>query len=116
MKVYYARPISLYGTKQEERDKDTLAALGFEIIDPNKAELVERYKTEGMKVYLELVHQADLVAFRAFPDGSIGAGVMKEIREAEERDMPVIELPTILSNRVLSVNDTREYLKLMGHR
>lgn len=46
MKVYYARPISIYNTKQDERDIQLLEAIGFEVNNPNKAELVERYKTE----------------------------------------------------------------------
>ena len=116
MKVYYARPISLYNTKQDERDIQQLEAMGFEVNNPNKAELVERYKTEGMEVYLQLARESDLVAFRAFQDGSIGAGVFKEVVEAIANGKPVIELPTITSKRVLSVDDTREYLKLLGHR
>jgi hypothetical protein len=116
MKVYYARPISLYNTKQDERDIQFLEALGFEVNNPNKAELVERYKTEGMEVYLQLARESDVVAFRAFQDGKIGAGVYKEVQEAYQAGKLVIELPTITSSRVLSVEDTREYLKLLGHR
>jgi hypothetical protein len=116
MKIYYARPISLYGTKQDERDLKFLEAMGFEVNNPNKAELVERYKTEGMEVYFQLVRDSDALAFRAFPDGKLGAGVYKEILVAQESGKLVIELPTITSARVLSVEDTREYLKLLGTR
>jgi hypothetical protein len=116
MKVYYARPISLYNTKQDERDIQLLEEMGFEVNNPNKAELVERYKTEGMEVYLQLARESDVIAFRAFQDGKIGAGVYKELQEALRVGKIVIELPTITSGRVLSVDDTREYLKLLGHR
>jgi hypothetical protein len=116
MIVYYARPISLYNTAQDQRDLELLTSLGFELNNPNKAELVERYKTEGMEVYLQLVRNSDILAFRAFPDGKIGAGVMKEIEEAQKHGKAIIELATITSGRVLSVEDTRSYLKYLGHR
>lgn len=116
MKVYYARPISIYNTMQDERDIRMLELMGFEVNNPNKAELSERYKTEGIEAYLKLVRDSDIVAFRAFQDGSIGAGVYKEINEAMAHNKPVIELPTITSKRILSVEDTREYLRLIGFR
>lgn len=116
MKIYYARPLTIYGTKQEQRDLELLKALGFEVNDPNKAELQERYKTEGMEVFLQLARESDAVAFRAFPDGKIGAGVCGEIDEALENGKPVFELPTFTEARRLSVTATREYLSLLGQR
>lgn len=116
MKIYYARPISLYNTKQEERDLLLLTQLSFEVVNPNKQELQTRYQQEGMDVFLSAVKDCDFIAFRSFPDGKISAGVKKEIDQAIELGKPVIELPTITSSRVLSVDDTREYLKLLGHR
>lgn len=116
MKIYYARPISLYNTKQEERDFLLLTQLGLNIVNPNKQELQLKYQTEGMDVFTAAVKDCDALAFRSFLDGKISAGVMKEINTAIELGKPVIELPTITSKRVLSVDDTREYLKLSGHR
>lgn len=116
MKIYYARPINLYNTPQDQRDIETMKSLGFEILNPNKEHLQERYKTEGMEAFLKAVDECDCLAFRSFPDLTISAGVKKEIDKAIEMGKSVIELPTITSNRVLSVDDTREYLKLLGHR
>jgi hypothetical protein len=116
MKIYYARPISLYNTAQDKRDIELMESLGFEVINPNKEALQERYKAEGMSVFLEAVKDCDSLAFRAFPDGMLGAGVMKEIQQAEELNKPVIELPTSTSKRILSVEDTRSYLSYSGHR
>lgn len=116
MKIYYARPINLYDTAQDKRDIDLMIKLGFKVVNPNKQELKERYKKEGMDVFLQAVIDCDCLAFRSFPDLSISAGVKKEIDKAIELEKPVIELPTILSSRVLSVEDTREYLKLIGSR
>jgi hypothetical protein len=116
MKIYYARPISLYNSAQDKRDIELMQSLGFEVINPNKEALQERYKVEGMNVFLEAVNECDGVAFRAFPDGKIGAGVYKEIQKAVELNKQVIELPTITSSRILSVEDTRAYLTYGGHR
>lgn len=116
MKIYYARPISLYNTKQEDRDLQLLNQLNFDVVNPNKEELQQRYKTEGMDVFVSAVKDCDALAFRSFQDGKISAGVKKEIDAAVENGKPVIELPTITSNRILSVDDTREYLKLLGSR
>lgn len=116
MKVYYARPISLYNTPQDERNVKLLESLGFEVNNPDKAELVERYKTEGMEVYFKLVRESDAVAFAAFVDGKIGAGVMGELQVAIDAGKPVIEIPTFLPSRVLTVDETRTYLRYLGKR
>lgn len=116
MKIYYARPISLYNTVQEQRDLELLTFLFLDVLNPNKEELKRRYDIEGMEVFTQAVSDCDALAFRSFPDGKISAGVKKEIDKAIELNKPVIELPSITSNRILSVDDTREYLKLLGHR
>jgi hypothetical protein len=74
------------------------------------------YKIEGMNVFLQAVTDCDALAFRSFPNGEISAGVAKEINKAYELGKLVIELPSITSKRILSVDDTREYLKLLGNR
>lgn len=113
-KIYYARPINLYGTNQDKRDIELIESIGFELVNPNKEELQKRYSKEGMDVFLAVITECDGLAFRAFPDGKISAGVQKEILKALELKKIVFELPTITSHRVLSVDDTREYLKLLG--
>jgi hypothetical protein len=117
MKIYYARPISLYNTKQDQRDLEMLDAISdWIVVNPNKEELQDRYKKEGMDVFLQAMNDCDGLVFRSFQDGKISAGVKKEIDKAIELGMFVFELPTITSTRVLSVDDTREYLKLLGNR
>ena len=116
MKVYFARPIFLFKTPQDKRDLELLSRLGFDSVNPDKEELQRRYPSEGMKVFIDAVSDCDALAFRANPDMSITSGVKKEIDKAIELGLPVFELPTILEKRVLSVEDTREYLKLVGHR
>jgi hypothetical protein len=116
MKIYFARPINLYKTPQDERDLQLLTQLGFDIVNPDKAELAKRYQEEGMDVFLQAVKDCDMVAFRACPDLKITAGVYKEIMQAVELKKPVIELPTLISTRVMSVEDTRAYLTYIGNR
>jgi len=116
MKIYYARPISLYKTKQDERDIKLLEDLFTVVVNPDKEELSLRYAKEGMDVFIEAVKDCDALAFRSFPDGKISAGVKKEIDTALLLNKPVIELPTITETRVLSVNDTRSYLTYLGYR
>lgn len=112
MKAYYARPISLYGTKQEERDMAIIRDFGFEPIDVKKA----NYRDQGMAVFEPMVKEAKALFFRSFPDLSIGAGVAKEIQWAHECAIPVAELPHVFSRRILSVDETRRMLEYLGAR
>lgn len=116
MNVYYAHPISIYDTHQELRDIALLNALGFDVVNPNQAEHDAGYKSYGMAYFTGIVCECDALAFRAFPDGSIPAGVLNEIRVAQEHGKPVFELPSAVSRRGLSVEATREALKECGCR
>lgn len=111
IKVYFARPISQYGNLQDQRDLQLLEDLNFKVVNPNKECLEGEYKARGMDTYLDLVVECDLVVFRAFVNGKISAGVWKEINCG----VPIMELPTLM-HRELSVDDTREYLKLLSQR
>lgn len=116
MTIYYARPISLYGTPQDQRDIATLESLGLVVVDPKGPEHQEAYAARGMDYFREMVDGCDAIAFRAFADGTVGAGVAAEIERAQEAGKPVIELPTALLRRVRSVEETREFLRECGHR
>ena len=140
LKVYYAHPLTLYGTKQEERDVKMLEQMGFEVINPGSPEFQQQTidaKAEAAKgirafappgffsdVVMEFcraqVDQCDGVAFRAFVDGTIPAGVHSEILQASRRVVPgpgfVIELPRQIEFRGLSVDQTRAVLAEMGQR
>ena len=125
MKVYYGHCQAIYGSKQDERDVETLRALGFEVVNPSAEEHVQMAKnmkcagisSEKVMGYFEsLVDGCDAVAFRALPDGAVPAGVAKEIERAASKGKPVIELPSCISRRVLTVEQTREYLREIGQR
>jgi hypothetical protein len=118
LKCYYAHSIHLYGKPQEARDVALIKALGFKVVNPNDKIHQDAYPDGGMDYFVDLVRTCDICAFRAYPDGSIPAGVHKEVLAADDIDMPmpVFELPWGLYRRGLSVNDTREWLHELGER
>ena len=117
-RAYYARPISVDGTKQEGRDLDLIVDLGFAPYPTGKAkqEILAEYRQTGIDVFRLAVKSCAALFFRAFPDGSIGAGVAKEIACAQEAGIPVIEIPRQIERRTLSVEDTRAMLVELGQR
>ncbi len=115
MKIYYAHPLSLFNTPTEKRDVKTLESLGLEVVNPNHPDHQAGYEQHGMEYFRAIVAGCDAVAFRAFPEGSIGAGVHKEITEFAETK-PVIELPCGVARRGLTVEETREHLGDCGQR
>lgn len=120
MLVYYAHPISTYNTVREESDISLLTKLGFSVYNPNNSEASEGYQREGMSYFTHIIkEECQALAFRSFSDGKIPAGVYTEVTIAYYLNIPVIELPTIISvdSRSLSVEETRERLnQLMPER
>lgn len=116
MKIYYAHSISLYNTPQEERDVLALRMLGFSVLNPNAPQHDAGYKAQGMAYFDTLLDECDGLAFRAHPGGAIPAGVAKEISFMKLRGKPIFELPTFVGRQLLSVDDTRDFLKEIGHR
>ena len=120
LKIYYAHCLAIYNTPQEKRDIETLKKLGFEVVNPNEKihqENAQKIKAENpdrvMNYFYRLVGECDAIAFRALPDGAIPAGVGGEIKNL---GIPVIELPSGIKRRVLTVEQTREYLEEVGQR
>jgi len=114
LKCYYAHCTSIYNTKQETRDINTLKKLGFKVINPNSSDSDKKYKTVGMAYFLRLIESCDILAFRAALSFEIPAGISKEIEHAKNINLPVIELPTRTLSRSMSVEATREYLVESG--
>jgi hypothetical protein len=117
-KAYYARPISIDGTPQAERDMEIIRSLGYEPwpVGDEKKDVLLAYKRIGMDAFLPYVVQSDALFFRAFPDGSIGAGVAQEIAWAFDGRIPVMEFPQKINRRTLSVDETRDMLSELGAR
>ena len=143
LKAYYAHCLALYHTPQEDRDIELLENCGFIVINPSSADIEAQCKaieaawhsplrsidkrftniTSRGEAVMELVFRplltptaVDVVVFRSLPDGRIPAGVAKEITWAEEVGIPILELPSNRSSRLMTVEQTREYLKEIGQR
>lgn len=125
-KIYYAHFMSIYDTKQEERDIKILKTLfpDADIINPNSTETQEECKRiqsetgsgeSVMDYFKSIVDSCHILAFRGCVNGKIGAGVYKEIRQAQELGLPIIELPSFI-DREMSVESTRQMLKELGTR
>ena len=114
MKIYLAHPVTDYGTK---RQADAIAYIregGFEVENPDQPHHQRGYEERGMDYFKEVVAACDGLVFLRFPDGSVGAGVGREIWWALKANKNVWELfggrlywcadkPT----PVLSVDETR---------
>ena len=116
MRAYYARPINLYGTDTDRRALALIASLGWSVSDPNMPETQQEYETRGMEVFKELIEGADILVFRSAVDFKIPAGVAKEIMWAKGFNLPVIEIPSRVLSRRMSIEETREYLSEVGQR
>ena len=114
--AYYARPMSLYGTKQEARDKQAIERLGFAVLEINTPEIQAEAKLTKMDVFKPLVQRCAALFYRSFIDGRIGAGVAAEIQWAHEIGLPIMEFPRLVNQRTLDVEETRQYLRELGLR
>lgn len=117
-KAYYARPINIDNTPQQERDYNLILALGFEPhpVGEEKKAILASYQKIGMEAFRPAVEASQALIFRAFPDGSIGSGVAQEISWALAAGVPVIEFPRQIERRVLDVAATRAMLAELGQR
>jgi hypothetical protein len=123
-KVYYAHPMYLYGKPQEKRDVQLLEDLGFDIINPGADDYQEKFlewnrdnkPDDPMDFFYDSIDECEIVAFRANPDLRVSAGTWGEVNYAKRCGKLIIELPVLLSARGLSIDDTRELLKLLGQR
>jgi hypothetical protein len=117
MKIYYAHCVQIYNTKQEQRDVKLLQELGFKVENPNQPRHQKGYMDKGMDYFIHgFLSFCDAIAFRALPDGSLPAGVAKEIDHFQKAGKPIIEIPGFVLRRRLSVEETRAYLHECGQR
>ena len=118
--AYYARCMAIYGTPQEERDIELIAELGYQVLPFPPEEFIQKRKAKGENVmytvFLPIVEGADVVFFRALPDGMIPSGVALELQHAQDMEIPVLELPHLFLSRNLSYEDTYKYLCYVGQR
>ena len=118
--IYYAHCMADYGKAIEILDIGMLKNLGFKVENPNtekhskvvkKMQRAGKTSSEIMDYFIEVVDRCDAIAFRALPDGSLTAGVSKEINHMKELGRPIIELPYLEKRDILSVESTRSYIR-----
>jgi hypothetical protein len=118
MTIYYAHPMALYGSALEADDIARIETHLGSCLNPNTPpfkEAVARIKAAGgkpMAPFVEAVQGSAGLAWRAFPDGTIGAGVRLEIDIALAAGKPVYRLPDMAPvaphpRDTLSIADTQ---------
>ena len=118
-KVYYAHGVNLYNTNQEDRDLETLEDMGLDVENPNQQHHQDGYTEKGMVYFMEdILPHMSACAFRSYPDGSIPAGVAKELTYFLEAGLPIIELPHFALRRRrfpwLALRTRSSRLRLLG--
>lgn len=127
MKIYYAHPISWYGSAVEQEDISTLlsAYSHATVVNPghkhysNRAAFLKRMGHNAMPYFYKVQEDCDLIAFRSFDDGKIGAGVAGEILNAVALGQAVLEITdeglvpflSLTFDRILTVEETRERVR-----
>lgn len=107
MIVYFAHPVSDYGTLFETQVLDAMH--GIQVLNPNQPVHALGYAQHGMPYFKPLCLSCDACVFLAFPDGRIGAGVAQEIRHFLAAGRPVNEIlaPGRFAPRLFEIQETR---------
>lgn len=97
--VYYAHPMSWYGTDHEKADLQLLRLNYDKVINPSSDVIKHKLRDwtdrrlPVMDFFANLIHfDADEVAYRPFSDGMIGAGVAREMFEAHIWGKPLVRI------------------------
>jgi hypothetical protein len=106
MKVYFAHPISSYRTEQEAQIIRALEDMGLIVINPSDRqhqdaveEIQAQYahdRNEGsrmvMEYFVKVCNACDGCVMLTFPDGSLGAGIVKEVQSFLDKGKKVQEV------------------------
>lgn len=96
--IYYAHPMSWYGTAGEKDDIAALQAEGFKVVNPNAAHFerlvnIARINDQPiMDIFRATIQHVDALAFRSFNNDVVSSGVATEIMEAWLWDKPILRL------------------------
>lgn len=121
-RCYYAHTMLSYNSTIEAFDIQLLTSLGFEVINPNTDEFIlgsKEYvrmfgKSRVMEYFKNIVTTCDIIAFRGLPNGKILSGISAELMAALQNEIPIIELPCSLEERMLIYPETRQFLTEIG--
>lgn len=106
MKIYFAHPISSYGTPEEAQIIRSLEDMGLIVINPSDKQhqdavdkIQQQYahdRNEGsrlvMEYFVKVCNACDGCVMLPFPDGSVGAGIVKEVQSFLDRGKKVQEV------------------------
>lgn len=119
MKIYYAHPMTTYGSLRESRDIQIIQAhfQGSEVLNPNHPDHQAGCKYIRMAYFTELVKICDAIVGVPFPDGEWGSGVYAEMEQMGRLKRPTYTLEPIQLTvveidyktiRPLSIRETSE--------
>lgn len=122
---YFAHPVTMYDTPVERAlEQRFRSQVGAAVENPNQPHHSEAYKTGGMDYFVKVCDSQDGVFFAPFSEGSLGAGVYKEVESFLKRGAPVFQYQPetqdfkpvgaqeVAELKVLNVEDSRALLKL----
>jgi hypothetical protein len=108
-KLYFAHPMSSYGSEDETQIVATMTAQGFEVVNPADAAHVaasrkifsdvlretgqkDKASSTVMDYFISVAAACDACVFQTFPDGSVSAGVAKEVQGFLDQGKTVLEV------------------------
>jgi hypothetical protein len=120
MRVYFAHPVSDYGSRYEqeclERIKEEFPEAN--IVNPNSSIYEDNYRCYGMKYFEDLAANCDVVVAAPFRDGHFGMGVWRELDAAGRGGNTVCVISPNNISEVdyrdvvpLSINETRRRIR-----
>lgn len=89
--IYFAHPITAYGSALEEEAIATLGMAGFAVVNPSDREHQEACGSDMVK-WAALAATCEQIAVLPFEDGAYGAGVGKEVAAVLAQGKPVYEV------------------------
>jgi hypothetical protein len=130
MRIYLAHPVSDYGSVRQAQAikalEEVSADLGrpLTLVNPDSPIHQAGYAAEGMRYFKGIVESCDGLAFMRFPDGSIGAGVGREIRWALVGNLRIYEVfkgavytgIESMPTPIITIEETREMLARLSER
>lgn len=87
--VYYAHPMSMYGTDEEKRNMEWLEAIFREatVYNPSDKKWDTQWAKHGMKTFDKFfLPKIQCIVFQGYPNGAIGSGVAWELKALKARD------------------------------
>ncbi|MBI3928471.1 MAG: hypothetical protein HY319_23215 [Armatimonadetes bacterium] len=90
-RFYFAHPTTMYDTPVEREIEAAFRRQfpGAEVENPNQPQHSEGYQREGMEYFVHLCDSLDGVFFAPHSEGSVGAGVAREVGSFADRHAPV---------------------------